>query len=71
MEIVLEGQPYKVISYCLCACYVTEIESPTSGEIIARGFSQTPGRSESNAVEKALAHIQKQRIRSFDLTVGG
>lgn len=71
MEILLEGQHYKIISYCLANCYLTEIESQESGDTIARGISDSATQSEWKAVETALRRLSGRRASDFDLMVGG
>lgn len=69
MEILLEGQHYKIISYCLGNCYLTEIESQESGDTIARGISDSATQSEWKAVETALRRLSGRRASDFDLMV--
>jgi hypothetical protein len=48
---------------------MTEIESRTSGSLIARGMSENCAQSRKQAFQSASQRLL--RARRFDLTVGG
>jgi len=65
----LEGWLVSVTCYRIGRSYITQVESSSSGAVIARGIAAIPEDSERQALETA-----KERLvltRRIELTVGG
>lgn len=72
MDIEIQGRQYTVHSYRFGNRHITEIAGPISGEMIARAISElSAAEAERNAIQKARQRLSHQRVRDFELMVGG
>jgi len=70
-EIELEGRPVKVITYRIGDSFVTEVESSSSGAVIACSAGKTQEAVEKEAIETAARRLRRTRRIDLGLTVGG
>jgi hypothetical protein len=70
-ELELEGWPVKVITYRIDDSFFTEIESSSSGAVIARSAGKVQQAVRSEAIETATRRLLRTRRLDLSLTVGG
>jgi len=70
-EIDLEGYPVRVITYRIGDSFVTEVESTSSGAVIARSAGKTQEAVQRETLETATRRLLRARRIDPGLTVGG
>ena len=70
-DLELKGWPVKVITYQVGDSFFTEVESTTSGAVVARSAGKVQQTVRSEAIEAATRRLLRTRRIDLGLTVGG
>lgn len=70
-EFELEGVPVKLRAYRIDKSYVAELESASTGCIIARAIACTPEEAERAVIDTATRRLFRTAPIDPSLTVGG